>query len=340
MLGVRLDPSVDDDLTELGLDSAKASRINFLMEGAPASKSGLRVGDLIVGIGDREGGTIDDIRAALKEREAGDTVTVRIVREGDVIEERVKLDPFDERRMVPMIEGLPFPQGELRERSERLEAELRELTAAVASTKERIAGTQDPGELRTLAERMRELAERTAMLNRERAELAVQRDARAAREAEREKAWTIRREFGDEFPEALVELLLRNEDGNVGRGRVFLERDGQGGPIIIERDAKLLDGMQNLEQFFGPGGRERLEDRIDELVKGTVEGLLSDLDNEMDLDIKRFIERHEGLGGDAVVEGMEKRFVEIEEEVDDRLDELEGRLERIEDLLRRLIDEG
>ncbi|GAB4548306.1 MAG: hypothetical protein Tsb0013_08760 [Phycisphaerales bacterium] len=332
MLGVRLDTSLDDvDLSELGLDARKASRINFLMEGAPAQQAGLQVGDLIVGIGDREGGTIDDIRAALEGREPGDTVTVRLLRNGEKLSKRVKLDPFSAQVMGGTNVIIEREDSEaMRARMNELNAELDGLKLRIAETQSAIQRSENPDELRELAAQMRKLADRTASLNRMKAELAAQRAARLAEQMELELEQRLARELeGDDVQRRFPGLLRR---GGSGGGRFFIEPEGEGSPIIIERD------------FEFKGLDDVLPEELRGLLDGMIDGRFERFGDGVEIELERMLNLGEEMGEELELrlgdlnEEVEARMDAVEREFDDRLSSLEERLGRIERLLERLID--
>lgn len=356
MLGVRLDTAVDADLKELGLGETRATRINYLMPGAPAQAAGLAVGDLIVGIGGRKGGTIDDIRASLDGLEAGDHVVVRIVREGEIIEKRVELAPFDEELVAGNITIRQTNRGEMDERLAELDAALADLKAAISETQRQITRSTDAEDLRKAAAQMQRLAERTATLNRERAEVVAKQAAEMAERFELDAERMRAQELNGQLPRGVVRLPRQGEDGTALR----LLLEGQGEPVIIERGLRfpegqamrLLEGLQGLEGLdslegllnlqqglLGLQDEEVVEQRVAEIIEKMVEGQMGD---EFGVNIRRFMEMGEELGErvefevDTVVEDMDDRLKEIENDIDTRLRAMESRLERIEEMLRRL----
>ena len=57
-----------------------------LEAGGPAEKAGMKVGDIIVGLGDREIASTSDLDAAKKGFHAGDTTTIRVYRSGEYLD--------------------------------------------------------------------------------------------------------------------------------------------------------------------------------------------------------------------------------------------------------------
>ncbi|MBD3221389.1 PDZ domain-containing protein [bacterium] len=80
-----------DELAALGAPDGKGVRLASVLPDGPAHAAGLRDGDVLVSI---DGETIDDrtaLHEAMQETEAGETVTVRIIRDGDAREVEVEL---------------------------------------------------------------------------------------------------------------------------------------------------------------------------------------------------------------------------------------------------------
>ena len=57
-------------------------RVEEVVEGSPAAKVGLKVGDVVVGLGDKPATKLDDLVAILGKHFAGDTIQLRVEREG------------------------------------------------------------------------------------------------------------------------------------------------------------------------------------------------------------------------------------------------------------------
>ena len=57
-----------------------------LEAGGPAEKAGMKVGDIIVGLGDKEVASTNDLDAAKRGFHAGDTTTIRVYRSGDYLD--------------------------------------------------------------------------------------------------------------------------------------------------------------------------------------------------------------------------------------------------------------
>jgi predicted metalloprotease with PDZ domain len=80
-LGVQLmglNPQLAD---YFGVDEDKGILVTSVAEGSPAEKAGIRAGDVIVKIADRDVSSARDIRRALRDYEEGEVVSVEVIRE-------------------------------------------------------------------------------------------------------------------------------------------------------------------------------------------------------------------------------------------------------------------
>jgi serine protease Do len=66
-------------------------KIEKLVEGAPAEKAGLKVGDVIVGVDTTNIKDRDDLFDFLKNKKPDDTITISVKRDGEVVKVKVKL---------------------------------------------------------------------------------------------------------------------------------------------------------------------------------------------------------------------------------------------------------
>lgn len=81
-LGVRVGPVTPAVAEQLGLERAEGALVIEVVGDGPAGAAGLRPGDVVVGLGDAEVGGVGDFLAALRSVSPGDTVTLRVVRDG------------------------------------------------------------------------------------------------------------------------------------------------------------------------------------------------------------------------------------------------------------------
>lgn len=65
--------------------------VSAVVEGGPAARAGVQAGDVIVGLAGREVADGDDLRAALRERQSGEEVELKVVRQGQALALAVKL---------------------------------------------------------------------------------------------------------------------------------------------------------------------------------------------------------------------------------------------------------
>jgi hypothetical protein len=95
-LGIQPGAPSEEEAKALGLVDDVGIKVNGLTEGGPASTSGLRVGDIIVGL---DGATVKlrSLRGVLQRIGAGETVMARVVRDGEVVMVDVVLGERPER---------------------------------------------------------------------------------------------------------------------------------------------------------------------------------------------------------------------------------------------------
>jgi serine protease Do len=90
-MGVGLDNVTAADAEVYGLGRAEGAEVKTVEAGGPAAQAGIRVGDVILGVGDRGVGTVSELQALLAALEPGSTVPVRLVRFGDERQVPVRL---------------------------------------------------------------------------------------------------------------------------------------------------------------------------------------------------------------------------------------------------------
>ncbi len=104
-----------------GTDRDNAAALTSVTEGGPAAKAGLKVGDLVLSIGDVEVGAYRELSEQIREHHAGDTVTIRYRRDNEESETELTFGkrggdndrPFGTRLggQVHNIEGQQGPDG-------------------------------------------------------------------------------------------------------------------------------------------------------------------------------------------------------------------------------------
>ncbi len=323
MLGVRLAGEPPMEIAELGFDPNMATKIVYVVPNAPASKAGLKEGDVIVRIGGQPAGDSGAIRTSLSTREPGDEIEVLLIRNGEKVSKVVKLQRFQSEAFDQNVfENRAFFEPEEAQRQDpTLDRKIAELTAALTLTQQEIARAKNTEEIAEMAERIRSLSERLMDTNRARMEMLAQQELRNAQVFE----WNNQ-------PQLSLQL---QRDGEGGRdlglaGRIFLEREGGGQPVIIEReldlDRMLPEGVQNMIMGLVDGKLDLLVEELDDDIRLEVETLL---DKGMNMAQNRF----EDI--EVIVEETEGRFGHLQ----DRMKEVESRLERIERMLQRLLDD-
>ncbi len=79
-LGVTTETLSESMAVQFNLPVKSGALIRFVQPGSPAERAGLRRGDILVRIGDREIGGVDDVFAAVREHKVGELVGLTIVR--------------------------------------------------------------------------------------------------------------------------------------------------------------------------------------------------------------------------------------------------------------------
>ncbi|MBN1515647.1 trypsin-like peptidase domain-containing protein [Candidatus Sumerlaeota bacterium] len=79
----------------LGLRTTNGALVRrFFLEDGPASKAGLKPGDLIVGMDDREVDSADEFMAYYAARQVDETITLRVERDGQSLELKYKISEY------------------------------------------------------------------------------------------------------------------------------------------------------------------------------------------------------------------------------------------------------
>ncbi len=81
-LGVGIGPVTPEIASSLNLAAAKGALVNSVTDGSPASKAGVKEGDVILAFGDREIGHLQDLTRAVADTKAGTSKDMKIVRDG------------------------------------------------------------------------------------------------------------------------------------------------------------------------------------------------------------------------------------------------------------------
>lgn len=90
-LGVVLNDVDPADAKVYGLTTAQGAEVVSVQPDSPAEKAGVRIGDVILGIGGDSVGTVSDLQAALAEIDAGSVAQLDVVRYGERLRIPVRL---------------------------------------------------------------------------------------------------------------------------------------------------------------------------------------------------------------------------------------------------------
>jgi S1-C subfamily serine protease len=82
------DPQIAE---QLGLETEEGTLVLSVVDGSVAERGGLKEGDVIVGLDGEEVASVEDLLAALRERDPGDEVVIDLLRNGERLEARVTL---------------------------------------------------------------------------------------------------------------------------------------------------------------------------------------------------------------------------------------------------------
>lgn len=124
-IGVTINPLTEALAAQLGLEANKGILVEEVLEGGPAAKAGLHRYDVIVAMNDDEVSSETGLRNHLAGLKAGDTVTIKVLRQGEsmlipvVVEER----PADET-FIPLLGGVA-KSAEPAQPSPEVESQLR-----------------------------------------------------------------------------------------------------------------------------------------------------------------------------------------------------------------------
>ena len=93
-LGVSIGPVSPDIAASLDLDAAKGAMVQSVNDNSPASKAGLREGDVILRFGDRDISHVQDLTRAVADTKAGTNKDLQIFRDGRQQTVRVNIAPL------------------------------------------------------------------------------------------------------------------------------------------------------------------------------------------------------------------------------------------------------
>ncbi len=118
MLGVALRPLDGELAAQLGLPDARGALVEGVGQDSPASKAGIRPGDLIVKFNDREIRDFSDLRRRVAQCKIGEDLPVEVLRDGKKVVLKVRLaeEPRSGRTALPVppaggVVPQPLPGG-------------------------------------------------------------------------------------------------------------------------------------------------------------------------------------------------------------------------------------
>lgn len=106
-LGVHVRPAPDALRDQLGLASDEGVVVEALAADGPAAKAGIRVNDVLLSLDEARLSDADDLRAELKRREPGASVTLELLRKGQKSTESIVLGEKKDQSGKPRAAGKP-----------------------------------------------------------------------------------------------------------------------------------------------------------------------------------------------------------------------------------------
>ncbi|MFO0835298.1 MAG: PDZ domain-containing protein [Phycisphaerales bacterium] len=97
MLGVTMSDADEALLEHLNYESGVT--VDRVLEGLPAAKAGVEVGDIIVEFNGQKPVEQETIRAKLREAKPGDEIALKVIRKGKAQDIKVKLDAYDAEKL-------------------------------------------------------------------------------------------------------------------------------------------------------------------------------------------------------------------------------------------------
>lgn len=98
MLGVNLEQPSEAMAAQLGIDRENSTILTNVNDGLPAAKAGLRKYDIITEV-DGKPASPEQVRKALREKNPGDTLNVKVVRGSERKDISITLEAYDARRV-------------------------------------------------------------------------------------------------------------------------------------------------------------------------------------------------------------------------------------------------
>ena len=102
-LGVGIGPVTPDIASSLNLASAKGALVNSVTDGSPASKAGVKEGDVILHFGEREIAHVQDLTRAVADTKAGASRELKIMRDGRQQTLKVNIEGLKDESAKPTL---------------------------------------------------------------------------------------------------------------------------------------------------------------------------------------------------------------------------------------------
>lgn len=175
-LGIQVNALDDALATHLGLERDSALRMEGVIPGGAAARSGLQVHDILLSVDGRRPVTLDLLQELLKGKRPGDTVKLEILRRNKTLEIEVRLEPEDRGNRTGVFWRVSHPESDqaqvdqaqvyrsrTREAAElRRKAEASQKLLLEAYQSIQGAGSGKLGELQKATEKLRTLVETRA----------------------------------------------------------------------------------------------------------------------------------------------------------------------------------
>lgn len=173
MLGVTLDNPGEALCAQLGIDREKSTILTSVTDGLPASKSGLKLYDVITDV-NGESASPDTLRKFLREKNAGDTLNLKVVSAGSRKDVVVNLESYDAGKLNVTTAGAWAPsnnafggggltgsftvntiEDDMQENSRKLE----ELAEQLKQAADGLQNSKDAKAMEAFSERMNKIGE-------------------------------------------------------------------------------------------------------------------------------------------------------------------------------------
>ncbi len=99
-LGVSIQPVAQEMVSTLGLPSRKGALVGDVFPDGPAAKAGIKRGDVITRVGDRDVDDVNDLMNKVAELRPGTTVEISLLRDGKSRKVKAKVDKREEEKNI------------------------------------------------------------------------------------------------------------------------------------------------------------------------------------------------------------------------------------------------